>query len=210
MRNGFKRHHFQLFASAALIFCTACSSKLILQSEPSDADISIAVAGKVEKAKAGKTPLELTEGQLQQMLQVTPDKAALLEITIEKKDFETRTILLPSNRWGELSKTVKLKLEPRTEASDTVRMMLRHLFNGKKFAETRQYEQAHQELDKALVLDTKLAQAMSMKAGVYYLQGNLNEAEVWYKKTLETDPSFSEAVQMLEKLHGKKGEGAKP
>lgn len=196
---------------AILIFiATGCSSKLILQSEPSDAEISIAVAGKAEKAKAGKTPLELTETQLQTMLQVSPDKAALLEITIEKKDFETKTILFPSNRWGEMSKTVKLRLEPRTEASDTVRLMLRHLFNGKKFAESRQFEQAHIELDKAIALDSKLAQAMTMKAGVYYLQGNFVEAETWYKKTLEVDPTFSEAVQMLEKLRGKKGDSGKP
>jgi tetratricopeptide (TPR) repeat protein len=189
------------------LFTCACASKLTLQSEPSDADVSISVAGKTDKAKAGKTPIELTENQLQQMLQVTPEKAALLEITIEKKDFETRTILFPSNRWGELSKTIKIQLTPRTEASDTVRVMLRHLFNGKKFAESRQYDQAQMELDKALAMDSKLAQAMSMKAGVFYLQNNFNEAEVWYKKALEVEPSFSEAIQMLEKLKNKKGGG---
>lgn len=189
------------------IFSCACASKLTLQSDPPDAEVSISVAGKADKAKAGKTPVELTEGQLQQMLQVAPDKAALLEITLEKKDFETRTILFPSNRWGELSKTVKIQLTPRTEASDTVRVMLRHLFNGKKFAESRQYDQAHLELDKALALDSKLAQAMSMKAGVYYLQNNLAESEAWYKKALEVEPSFSEAVQMLEKIKTKKGGG---
>jgi tetratricopeptide (TPR) repeat protein len=192
------------------LFTCACASKLTLQSEPSDAEVSISVAGKVDKAKAGKTPVELTENQLQQMLQVTPDKAALLEITIEKKDFETRTILFPSNRWGELSKTIKIQLTPRTEASDTVRVMLRHLFNGKKFAESRQYDQAQMELDKALALDSKLAQAMSMKAGVYYLQNNFVEAETWYKKALEAEPSFSEAIQMLEKLKNKKGGGSQP
>jgi tetratricopeptide (TPR) repeat protein len=197
---------FALFYFVFLFTC-ACASKLTLQSEPSDAEVSIAVAGKVDKAKAGKTPVELTENQLQQMLQVTPDKAALLEITIEKKDFETRTILFPSNRWGELSKTIKIQLTPRTEASDTVRVMLRHLFNGKKFAESRQYDQAHLELDKALALDSKLAQAMSMKAGVFYLQNNFVEAETWYKKALEAEPSFSEAIQMLEKLKNKKGGG---
>ncbi len=198
------------FATAytLFLFTSACASKLTLQTEPSDADVSISVAGKAEKAKAGKTPIELTEAQLQQMLQVAPDKAALLEITIEKKDFETRTILFPSNRWGELSKTIKLQLTPRTEASDTVRIMLRHLFNGKKFAESRQYEQAHIELDKAMALDSKLAQAMSMKAGVFYLQNNFAEAEAWYKKALETEPSFSEAVQMLEKLKNKRGGGS--
>lgn len=192
----------------AFLFICACASKLTLQSEPSDAEVSIAVAGKAEKAKAGKTPVELTENQLQQMLQVTPDKAALLEITIEKKDFETRTILFPSNRWGELSKTIKIQLTPRTEASDIVRVMLRHLFNGKKFAESRQYDQAQMELDKALALDSKSAQAMTMKAGVFYLQNNFGEAEVWYKKALAAEPSFSEAIQMLEKLKIKKGGGS--
>jgi hypothetical protein len=59
-------------------------------------------------------------------------------------------------------------------------------------------------------LDSKLAQAMSMKAGVYYLQNNFVEAETWYKKALEAEPSFSEAIQMLEKLKNKKGGGSQP
>ncbi|MBX2989214.1 MAG: tetratricopeptide repeat protein [Bdellovibrionaceae bacterium] len=200
-----KRRHQLLPLFACLWLCSACTSKLILQSDPPEADILLSTSGQKDKVKAGKTPLELTEKQLADMLKLTPQRTDLIEVTFEKADRETRTILLPSNRWGELTKTVKVELSPRENEGTTVTRLLRHLFNARKFAESRQYDQAHAEIDRALQLDSTLAQAMVMKGSVYFLQGQTTEAEAWYKKALEKDPSQSEAVQMLEKIRNRKG-----
>jgi len=198
----------KILAFSLFTFSIGCSSKLILQSEPSDAEIFLGVAGKEDKTKAGVTPLELTETQLKDLLKISSDQISLMEVVFKKKDFEDLRVMMPSNRWGEMSKTVKVQLTPRTEASDTVRVILKHLFNAKKFTDSRQYDQAHAEIDKALTLDSKMTQAMTMKGSVYFLQANYIEAQNWYKKAIDTDPSSSEAIQMLERIQSKRSGGA--
>lgn len=186
-------------------FLLSCTSKLVLQSEPSDAEVLLSLPGQKAKMKAGKTPVELTEKQIAEILQLSPKRTDLIELSFEKKDHETKVVLLPSNRWGEISKAVKVELSPREESGTTVSRMLRHLFNARRFAESRQYDQAHAEIDRALALDSSLSPALVMKGGVYFLQGQVNEAENMYKKALEVDPNQSDAVQMLEKIRNKKG-----
>lgn len=198
---------FYLLLLISSFFFVSCSSKLTIQSQPPDAQVFIAVQGKKDKTSAGKTPLEFTEAQLQTLLNISAQTSEWLQVTFEKKDFNTQTIFIPSNRWGELQKIVKVELEPTQDSSTVVQKIIRYLFNAKKFAETRQYDQAHQELDKTLQLDSNMAQAMAMKGGVYFLQGNYIESEVWYKKAITLDPSMSEAVQMLEKIKTSKDGG---
>lgn len=195
------------FLIATLSLISACSSKLIVQSEPSDADVLLSVGNQKERVKAGKTPLEMSERQLAELLHLSPQRTDLITVHFEKKEFEEKDVLVPSNRWGETSKTVKVDLVPRTEVGTSLSRLLQHLFNARKFAETRQYDQAHGEVDKVLSLDSNLAPAMVMKGSVYFLQGQIADAETWYKKALDKDPGQSEAVQMLEKIRNKKGGG---
>lgn len=196
----------KIWMSLLFIFTlNACASKLVVQSEPSNASVFITVPGKSEKVKIGETPLELTESQINENLKLTPESSQWVEFTLEKKDFQGKTIFIPSNRWGELSKIVKIQLKPSEDSATTVDKLLKHFFNAKKFVETRQYEAAHQEIDRVLEVDSKMTQALNMKAGVYYLQGNIDEARKLYKKALDIDPGSSDAIKMLEKLQKDSG-----
>jgi tetratricopeptide (TPR) repeat protein len=86
-----------------------------------------------------------------------------------------------------------------------VTRMLRFFFNAKKFAETRQFEEAHKEIDKVIAIDSKIPQAFAMKGGIYFLQGSLDQSIANYKKVLELDPSYNEAIQMIDKIKAKSG-----
>ncbi|QDK46073.1 hypothetical protein DOM22_13355 [Bdellovibrio sp. ZAP7] len=189
----------------ATLLLGACSSKLVVQSEPSTAAVYISATGKADRVKVGDTPLELTEMQIAETLKLSPESSNWVEFSFEKKDHEAKTIMLPSNRWGEMTRIVKVKLKPSDEASTTATKILKYFFNAKKFVETRQFEAAHQEVDKVLAIDSQNSQAMTMKAGIYYLQSNIDEARKLYKKALEIDPGSSDAIKMLEKIQRDQG-----
>lgn len=185
---------------------SGCTSKLIIQSTPQQADIFVAIEGKADRVKLGQTPMEITETQLAEMLKITPESSQWIEFTFEKKDFLTRNMMLPSNRWGEATKTLKVNLSPAPEQTTIVRKMINYFFNAKKFAESKQFEQAHSEIDKILEIDSKSSQAMTMKAGIFFLQGRLDESKKLYTEALALDPSSTDAIQMLEKIQNKRGQ----
>lgn len=182
-----------------------CASKLIVQSEPPQADVFAKIEGKVDRVKLGQTPFEMSEVQINDFLKVSSDSAHWLELTFEKKEFQSRQVLIPSNRWGETVKIVKIKLTENADQSTLAKKIVNYFFNAKKFAETKQFDQAHTEIDKILEIDGKLAQAITMKAGIYYLQGKIDDAKRLYREALTIDPGASDAIHMLEKLQAKSG-----
>ena len=184
-----------------------CASKLVVQTEPNQADVFLSVDGKSEKIKAGQSPLELTETQINELLKIESEKSHWIKMTIEKKDHVTKEFMLPSNRWGEQTKNIKVILPTLDDTSTTVKKVLKYFFNAKKFAETKQYEQAHIEIDRVLEIDSSMVQALSMKAGIFFLQGNFEESRQLYRKAIDIDPGFNDAVQMLEKIKLKTGAG---
>lgn len=197
-----------LLLKIALILSAGCSSpRLIVQTEPQQAEVYLNLDGKTEKHKIGVSPVEIKEEQINETLKISSESTQWIQLTIEKKDFEKRVISLPSNRWGEVSKTMRLQLTPMEDSSTTVTRVLKYFFNAKKFVETKQFDQALAEIDKVLKVDSKMSQAIIMKAGIYFLQNNLNEAKLLYKEALTIDPSSTDAIQMLEKIQNKSGGG---
>ena len=72
-----------------------CASKLIVQSEPPQADVFAKIEGKVDRVKLGQTPFEMSEVQINDFLKVSSDSAHWLELTFEKKEFQSRQVLIP-------------------------------------------------------------------------------------------------------------------
>ncbi len=195
----------QIIFTTMSILISSCTSKLVIQSEPPQVEVSVAIEGQAEKIKLGQTPLEIEEAKLNETLKLTSDSAQWIQFIFEKKDFETKTVYLPSNRFGELTKTFKIQMKTMDANSTTVVKMMRHFFNAKKFAETRQFEQAHQEIDKVIALDSQIPQAYSMKGGIYFLQSQMDQAANYYTKAIQIDPSFDEAIKMLDTIKNKDG-----
>lgn len=193
---------YYLFTLSAL---SSCASRLIIQSEPSQAEVFVKVEGKKDKVSIGTTPLEISEIELLEKLKLTPESSQWIQLSFEKKEYTTREILMPSNRWGETQKVIKLNLTNNPDKTTVVNQMLSYFFNAKKFAETRQYDQAHSEIDKVLLLDAKSVRGLNMKAGIFFLEGKLDEAKKYYRDALSIDPSSSDAIKMLEKISNKNG-----
>lgn len=184
---------------------SACGSKIVIQSEPSQAEVYATIEGKADKIKLGETPLELTETNIAEALKITPETSQWLEFTFEKKEYQKRTVMVPSNRWGESVKIIKINLPQSTEQTTLAKKVVNHFFNAKKFAESKQFDQAHAEIDKILEIDSKLAQAVTMKASIYFLQNKTEDAKRLYREALTIDPGSSDAIQMLEKIQNKSG-----
>ena len=194
-----------LAALAAFALTSGCVSKMVIQSDPPQADVFAKVEGKKDRVNLGQTPLEISETQLAEKLSLSPDSTQWIQLSFEKKEFTAREILVPSNRWGETQKVVKLTLTSSPEKTTLVNEMLSFFFNAKKFAESKQFDQAHTEIDKALAMDSKSVRALNMKAGIYFLEGKLDEAKKYYRDALTIDPSSSDAIKMLEKIQNKSG-----
>ncbi|MFN3454712.1 MAG: tetratricopeptide repeat protein [Pseudobdellovibrio sp.] len=186
-------------------FYSACSSKLIIQSDPSQADVFAQVEGKKDRVNLGQTPLEITEVQLNEKLNLSPDSVQWINLSLEKKDFSTREVMLPSSRWGETTKIVKLSMPSSLDKTTIVQEMLSYFFNAKKFAETKQFDQAHTEIDKILAMDAKNVRAINMKAGIYFLEGKIDLAKKYYRDALTIDPNSSDAIKMLERIQNQSG-----
>jgi len=180
-------------------------SVFVIQSEPSQADVYAQVEGKKDRVKLGSTPLEMTEAQLAEQLKLTAESTQWIQFSFEKKEFGARTLMIPSNRWGEKTKMLKIQLSPNTEQTTLARQIISHFFNAKKFAETKQFDQAHSEIDKVLALDPQSTQALNIRAGIYYLEGKTSEAKKYYREAIAIDPTSSDAIKMLEKIQNTGG-----
>lgn len=191
---------FVAVAVAFTIGLAGCTAKLIVQSDPPQAEVSVRVEGRKEQVKLGQTPLEITERDLMAKLNLSPDAVQWISLSLEKAQYSSREVLLPSSRWGGGARFIKLALEPSTEKMTTVSEILAHFFNAKKYADIRQFEQAHAELEKVLAIDNKSVNALNMNAGIFFLQGNLDEAKRIYREALAIDPKSSDAIKMLEKI----------
>ena len=62
------------------------------------------------------------------------------------------------------------------------------------------------EIDKVLEIVSQSSQALTMIAGIYFLQGRLEDSKKLYKDALALDPSSTDAIQMLEKIQNKGGQ----
>ena len=71
---------------------SSCASKMMIQSDPPQAEVYASSEGKSEKVKLGQTPLEITETQINEQLKVSPENTEWIFLSIEKKDYEKRSI----------------------------------------------------------------------------------------------------------------------
>jgi len=195
----------------ALLF-VGCSSKLVVETEPSDAKISIAVHGSERKVKFGQTPLEVTESDIRKKVGVSLGKISLVEVHLEKDGFKREKILITSGQWGSLASRMKVKMKEAKRETEHIDELLQHMMNAQKFTHTRQFSRAHSEIDKALVMSPKFGRAMAMKGAIFYLQKLLVESEQWYEKSLEQNDeksleqnaSLTDSIKMLDIIRRKK------
>ena len=181
----------------------SCTSKIKIQSVPSDAEIFISQQNSLERKSLGKTPLEISVKDFSEKAGGQLRNGEFYILTIESKDCESEKILLPPQPFGVTETQVIAKLIPLKEGIQA-KGILERLHNAQKFAQGGQFERALMETDKVLEIDSKLTRALSMKGSIYYLQKKYDEALTWFDKAIIQDPSFEEAVHMINKIKAEK------
>lgn len=185
------------FPVFAVLFFTGCSSTWVIRSEPSEAEVFVRHPEKSERLSLGKTPLEMTQAELQEKAQISPTSADFFEVTIEKQDHLPEKLLVPLSRMGTRETFLTVKLQPGQQESRLAQRILQLMFNAQKFAQQREFVRAHEEIDKALSLDSRFSRALSLKASIYFLQQNYSEALKFYEEALKSEPGFDDANKMI-------------
>jgi len=106
-------------------------------------------------------------------------------------------MLVPAARMGTRETIIVAKLKPGQEESKVAQKLLQYLFNAQKFATQREFSRAHEEVDKALAIDSKFTRAVSFKASVYFIQKQYAESLSWFEKALSYDPNYEDANRMV-------------
>lgn len=193
------------FALMSLLWIAACAAPRVkIESEPMGVDVFVSNPGSRELKPLGKTPFDITFAELNQRAKrAEGDSNNLVLLTFESKETETQKILVPLVSIGLKSIELKVPLDKKQEDKSSV-VILQHLHNAQKFAQSGEFERAHIECDKVLEINPQLVRAISTKASIYYVQRKLENSEIWYEKALAIDPSFDEAIQMISKIKQEK------
>lgn len=177
-----------------------CASKFIVKSEPTEAEVFIRNYGSDEKKSLGKTPISLSQAELQEKTKIDPSSGEFFELIVEMKDYQTERMLIPSSRLGHLETTVYSKLKSGQNESRIAQALLQHLFNAQKLANQQEFERAQIELDKALEMDESFTRAMSLRGSIYFLQKRYDESLKWFEKALSVDPKFDDSLKMITQI----------
>ncbi len=183
----------------------ACSSKLIMKSEPSDVRVSIAVAGSSEYKVVGKTPLELKDTQLTEILKIDPAAGVYYEAILEKDGFDKERILVPAARFMPMETVIDVKMKQGQQEMRLASQIVQYLLNAQRFATNKEYERAQIEVDKVFAIDPKFTRAMTMRASIFFIQEKYEESLNWYEKAFALDDRLEDAVLMISELKKKLG-----
>lgn len=190
-----------------LTLTSGCGSSLVVRSEPGDARVSIMQAGSRDAKEIGKTPVEITDKAISEIIKIDPNSGDYYELVIAKEGYEPEQLMVPAARFVPMTTYIDVKLRSGSSEMRLASQMVQLLLNAQKFAQKAEYERAQVELDKALEIDPKFARAMTMRGSIYYLQSRYQDALTWYEKALSVDSKTEEAVRMISEIKKRIGQG---
>ncbi len=201
------RNTLTLAITLALASFSACSSAFIVKSDPLQADVFVLDPVSGVKKAIGKTPLELAPSAIREAAGEAVLAGECFSVIIEKKDYVSEKILVPSSRFGTLATVldVKLKKGENEKEQFLAQDALDHLFLARSMALKKEYQRAQVEVDKVLTTFPAFPRALAMRASIYYMEGKLADSQKWYEEALKADPKFEDAVKMLGNIREKQG-----
>lgn len=182
---------------------TGCGSSPLfnVKSDPLQADVFFIPNDHTEKKSLGKTPLSLPMEELKKTVKAV-ESGEFFTVSVEKEGFLSQTFVIPATQFGTsvTQLDVKMKQGQIAEEKKQAKDILDQIFLAQKFALSLQFERAQIELDKILTPFPDFANALSMRAAIFYAQKNYTESIKWYEKAIKADPKMDEAVKMLAKI----------
>ena len=188
-----------------LLGTSACTSKFIVRSEPSDGEVLVRKNGAQEGKVIGKTPLEISSSDLKEKFGLDYTSGELLEIIVSKPDFVSEKFQIPASRFGTMQTELFAKLKAGSNDSEKVKAVVQHLTNAQKFSALGEFERAQIELDKVFVLAPNFSKALTMQGSLYFLQKKYNESLDSFEKALQNDPQLEDATKMIAYIRQKLG-----
>lgn len=199
-----------LFLTFVLLTLNGCGSTLVVRTEPSDAKVSISPLGSLEPKEIGKSPVEVTDKAIMEVIKIDPNSGTYYEIVIEKDGYDTERLIVPAARFMPMTTYVDVKMKSGSSETRLASQLVQLLMNAQKFAAKNEFERAHIEADKALAIDSNFPRAHTLKGSIFFLQQRYKESLASYEKALELDSKLEDAVRMISELKKKIGAGVGP
>jgi tetratricopeptide (TPR) repeat protein len=177
-----------------------CSPKIIVKSEPGEANVYVVTPEKGEKKLVGKTPIESEPAKIRELLGEEKGSDQYFELVVEKEKFKAERLLVPYGAMGTLVTEVQVKMKEGVDEERTAMDLVQSLLLAQKFASLKEYERAVSEIDKILAQHPKFVRALAMKGAVYFVQKKWDESARWYEEALKIDPQLQESTDMLAKI----------
>lgn len=183
-----------LFLILSLIGCTP---SITIKSEPSEANIFARVPGQTEKVSIGKSPLTFTVKELDSTLRMSPASGDFVEFIIEKDSFQTKSLMVPPSRLLTIETLIAVKLDSGNDQTKMADNLIQYIINSQKFINSKDFERAHIELDKALEVSPKFTKALFLKAQNYFLQGNYQKSLELFERANLLEPGNDDVIKMI-------------
>lgn len=191
-----------------LLFLPACASKLVISSQPAEAE----VYARNEKTGAnvfiGKTPIAKALNEFQDKLDTGAIDGSFFLLEFKKPDYVTKEVVLPASRWNTLETHLHVELEK--DKGQASHLLIQHLLNAQSFMSKGLVDRAKLEVDRALKLDPKFAWGYIMSGQIQYISRNFNDSLLAFEKAIEIDPENEQALKMLTRVRQKMESEAKP
>lgn len=179
-----------------------CSTKFVVKSEPSQAEVYVKVPGRTgdDRKSLGKTPLELSPSEVRDIAGEELLSGQYLDITVEKPDYQPERLAVPATRFGTMVTELDVKLKPG-EAEERVAVeIIQGLMTAQRAATNKEFDRANVELDKILSKYPRFTRALAMKGAIFFVRKDYDESRRWYEKALLTDPQDRDAIDMVTRI----------
>lgn len=178
-------------------FLLGCSPSITVKSDPPEANLYARIPGQTEKIMLGKTPATYTTKELDSTLRMSPASGDFVEFIVEKDGFQTKSLMVPPSRVLTIETLVAIKLESGNDQTKMADDLIQYLLNSQKFINSKDYERAHIELDKALEKSPKFVKALGLKAQNYFLQGNYQKSLETFERVNLIEPGNDDVIKMI-------------
>lgn len=202
-----KKHFFTLILMTLAVGCAA--PKVRVESNPEGAEVYLANAKSQDKKFIGKTPLEIDLKKFSDQVQAPPASRQFVRIVTEKKDYDSKELLVPVGSFGVLDTTVRVKLDPSKPKSDNSKLVVQYLVNAQELINRGDFDRADLEVERSIQLEGSNPWAYSMRGHIYLLKKDYKKSLAAFEKAIEIDPSNEVLLKKIvntrnllrEKLH---------
>ncbi len=165
------------------------SPKIRVDSNPEGADVYLANPKSSDKKLIGKTPLMIDVKQATELVQVFPSSRQYFRLIAEKKDYDTKELLIPIGTFGVTDTSVRVKMEPSRPKSETAKLVVQYLVNAQELINRGDFERADLEVERSIQLESGNPWAYSMRGHIYLLKKDYKRSLASFEKAIELDPS---------------------